>query len=444
MATIEVHVPAQQEGTRAAVGRWLKAVGDAVAEHEPLLELETDKVAVEVAAPAGGILAERCAEEGADVEPGALLARIQVEGEPPPPPSAVPLPRVAVEDKAGLSSTVYGRGGGAADGGGGADAAGRADWSGLRLSPAVRRALAAHRLDPRAIAPTGRDGRLALGDVEGAAAAPPPSAAPTPPPQAGEGKSKAALSREAGEVPRRGGGGLAARTHIVPHTPMRRRIAERMAHSVATAPHVTAVFEADFTAIAAHRARHRAAYEVRGVPLTYTAYLVAAAAHAMRAQPSVNAHWGEDALTLHADINVGVGTALGESGLVVPVVHHAQTLSLEGIAARLADTTARARTGKLTPADVADGTFTISNHGVSGSLFASPIILVPPQVAILGVGKLEKRVFVRTIDGADAIQIRPMAYVSLTIDHRALDGAATNAWLTAFVVALEGWDAATP
>jgi len=225
---------------------------------------------------------------------------------------------------------------------------------------------------------------------------------------------------------------------------MRRRIAERMARSVATAPHVTALFEADFTAIAAHRARHRAAYEARGVPLTYTAYLVAASAQAMRAQPGVNAHWGEDAVTLYADVNIGVGTALGDTGLVVPVVHRAQTLSLEGIAARLADTTARARTAKLTPADVADGTFTISNHGVSGSLFASPIILVPPQVAILGVGKLEKRVVVRSADGSDALVIRSMAYVSLTIDHRALDGAATNAWLTAFVATIEGWDAAAP
>jgi len=430
MAMIDVHVPAQQEGTRAAVGRWLKAVGEAVAEHEPLLELETDKVAVEVAAPATGILAERCAEEGADVEPGALLARIAVEGEPPPP----------------LRGTSPGGGGNdltspSGGGGGEADGGGPADWSDLRLSPAVRRALAAHRLDPRAIHASGRDGRLKLADVEGAAAAAPP------PPLRGTSPGGGGMSLS---FPSGGGGGeadgrgLAARTQLIPHTPMRRRIAERMAHSVATAPHVTAVFEADFTAIAAHRARHRAAFEARGVPLTYTAYFVAAAARAMQAQPQVNAHWGEDALTLHADINVGVGTALGESGLVVPVVHRAQTLSLEGIAARLADTTARARTAKLTPADVADGTFTISNHGVSGSLFASPIILMPPQVAILGVGKLEKRAVVRTVDGSDALLIRPMAYVSLTIDHRALDGAATNAWLTAFVAAIEGWDAATP
>jgi 2-oxoglutarate dehydrogenase E2 component (dihydrolipoamide succinyltransferase) len=142
------------------------------------------------------------------------------------------------------------------------------------------------------------------------------------------------------------------------------------------------------------------------------------------------------------DIGIGVGTALGDKGLVVPVVHRAQSLSLLGIAARLQEATALARAGKLAPADVQGGTFTISNHGVSGSLFAAPIIINQPQVAILGVGKVEKRVVVREVNGADAMLIRPMAYVSLTIDHRALDGAQTNAWLTRFVETIETWPGA--
>ena len=396
---MDVLAPAQSEGTRASLARWLTAVGDSVAEHEPLCELETDKVTVEVAAPAAGVIAELCVEAGADVEPGTVLARLAPIGATATASAdsefviaSAPSPRADV----GRSQPADGRTHAPAE---------------LRLSPAVRRALATRGLAADTIAGTGRGGRLTLADVERAPATEATSA------------MKSADAR------------------TVPHTPMRRRIAERMAASLATAPHVTAVFEADVTAVAAHRAASRAAFEARGVPLTYTAYFVAACVAAMRAVPSVNAAWGPDALTLHTDVNVGVGTALGESGLIVPVVHRAQTLSLEGIAARLADTTARARAGALTPADVANGTFTISNHGVSGSLLAAPIILVAPQVAILGVGKLEKRVVVRTVGGADAILIRPMAYVSLTIDHRALDGAATNAWLTAFVAALEGWPA---
>jgi 2-oxoglutarate dehydrogenase E2 component (dihydrolipoamide succinyltransferase) len=224
---------------------------------------------------------------------------------------------------------------------------------------------------------------------------------------------------------------------------MRRRIAEHMAHSLATAPHVTAVFEADFTAVLAHRAANKAAFERQGVALTVTAYIVQACVAAMQAVPVVNSRWHADALEVFDDINIGIGTALGDKGLIVPVVHRAQALSLHGIAARLQEATAAARAGKLAPADVQGGTFTISNHGVSGSLLAAPIIINQPQTAILGIGKVEKRVVVREVAGSDAMLIRPMAYVSLSIDHRALDGAQTNAWLTRFVAAIEDWPAAS-
>jgi len=142
---------------------------------------------------------------------------------------------------------------------------------------------------------------------------------------------------------------------------------------------------------------------------------------------------------LTIDVNIGVGTALGEKGLIVPVVQRAQDLSLLGIASRLGDLIGRARADRLLAMDMRGGTFTISNHGVSGSLFASPIIICQPQSAILGIGKTEKRVVVREVDGVDSIQIRPMAYVSLTIDHRVVDGHQTNAWLSRFVGVLEGW-----
>ncbi len=159
----------------------------------------------------------------------------------------------------------------------------------------------------------------------------------------------------------------------------------------------------------------------------------------MRAVPTINSRWHDDRIDVLDDINIGVGTALGDKGLVVPVVRRAQDLSLTGIAARLQDLIGRARANKLGPADVRGGSFTISNHGVSGSLFAAPIIISQPQSAILGVGKLEKRVVVREAGGVDTIQIRPMCYVSLTVDHRVVDGHQTNAWLTAFVDTLEAW-----
>lgn len=228
----------------------------------------------------------------------------------------------------------------------------------------------------------------------------------------------------------------------IPHDIMRRRIAEHMVRSLTVAPHVTAMFEADFSAIIAHREASKAAFQQQGINLTLTAYIVLAVVEAMKAVPIVNSRWHDDFVEVFDDVNVGVGTALGDKGLVVPVVHRAQTLSLMGVAARLQEATAMARGGTLSQADVQGGTFTISNHGVSGSLTAAPIVINQPQAAILGVGKVEKRVVVREVNGADAILIRPMSYVTLSIDHRVIDGAQTNAWLTRFVQAIDTWPAA--
>jgi 2-oxoglutarate dehydrogenase E2 component (dihydrolipoamide succinyltransferase) len=224
----------------------------------------------------------------------------------------------------------------------------------------------------------------------------------------------------------------------IPHDRMRLKIAENMVRAVSEAPHVTAVFEADFSAVAAHKK----ALAERGTRLSYTAYIVKAAADAMAVAPAINGRWETDRIAISPTIDIGVGTALGERGLVVPVVKDAGSLSLEEIGAKHDDLTRRAREGQLTPGDVSGGSFTISNHGVSGSLLAAPIILHAGQAAILGIGKLEKRVVVREVDGEDAILIQPMAYVTLTIDHRVVDGHQTNAWLTRFVEILETWPAA--
>jgi 2-oxoglutarate dehydrogenase E2 component (dihydrolipoamide succinyltransferase) len=285
----------------------------------------------------------------------------------------------------------------------------------------VKRALLQHDVDPAQIEGTGRDGRITRADVDRAVAA--ASAAPKPQQRMQE----------------QGDGSIAS--HSVPHDRMRLRIAENMLNSVTQAPHVTAMFECDFSAIIAHRERHKEAWAKKGIKLTYTAYIVAAAAEAMKVAPAINSRWHEDRLELYDDINIGVGTALGDKGLIVPVLRGVQNLNLKGIAADLDELIERARTEKLTAQDVKGGTFTISNHGVSGSLFATPIIINQPQSAILGVGKLEKRVVVREIGGVDAIQIRPMCYVSLTVDHRVVDGHQTNGWLSRFVELLETWPA---
>jgi 2-oxoglutarate dehydrogenase E2 component (dihydrolipoamide succinyltransferase) len=226
----------------------------------------------------------------------------------------------------------------------------------------------------------------------------------------------------------------------VPHTSVRKRIAERMVESLLhTAPHVTTIFEVDLSAVLAHRARHRADFEQRGASLTLTAYFLAACVDAIREVPEVNSRWSEEALEIFDNIDIGVGTAVEGKGLVVPVVRAVHSLDLFGIAQALSGLVARAREDKLTPADVRGGTFTISNHGVSGSLVATPIVINQPQSAILGVGKLEKRAVVVDDNGTDKIVVQPRCYVTLTLDHRVMDGHRANRFLQVLVERLESW-----
>lgn len=403
---IDVIVPFEQEGTKAVVRAWLKAVGDAVVEHEPLVELETDKVTQEVPAPASGVLDEILLGTDAEAMPGVLLGRIR--------PGVAAVVAAVAEVRAPVGEVVVPAPAKAGEG---------------RFSPSVRRAVGEHGLDAAVIAGTGRGGRVTRADVDRVVAA-----------RAGQVDGVAPVKESTPpSIEAAGPVSGAVRSRSVPHDRMRRLIADNMLNSVTVAPHVTAVFEADLSAVVAHRAAHKAAFERDGVHLTYTAYMVAACVEAMRAAPAINSRWHADLLELFEDVNIGVGTAIGDKGLVVPVIHRAQDLSLAGIAARLTDLTARARAGGLRPADVLGGTFSISNHGVSGSLLATPIIIQQPQSAILGVGKLEKRVVAREVGGVDTIQIRPMCYVSLTIDHRVVDAHQTNRWLSRFVEAIEDW-----
>ena len=391
---IDIVVPEeQQEGTESTLMQWLKQAGDTVALHEPLIELETDKVVVEIASPASGVLHELLVEEQSQVEPGAVLGRIAA--------GAMAAVKTADTEKPAGPAAA-------------AKSAAAADQP--KLSPGLKKLLKKHGLDVSSISGTGRGGRVTRADVENHIAG-----------------GVTTLAKDQ-DVP----APLAGAT-IVPHTPMRRRIAAHMVKSVQTAPHVTCVFEADMSAVVAHRAKNRAGLEAQGIKLTYTAYFIKAAAAALRAVPEVNSRFHDEGLELFSDINIGIGTALGGEGLIVPVIHRAQQMTLDAIAGKLQTLTDKARKGELGQDEVSGGTFTISNHGVSGSLMASPIIINQPQSAILGIGKLEKRVVVIEAGGQDQMEIRPLCYVTLTIDHRALDAHQTNEFLSVFVSALEGW-----
>jgi 2-oxoglutarate dehydrogenase E2 component (dihydrolipoamide succinyltransferase) len=393
----DVIVPPNAEGTRATVLRWCKKVGDKVVKDEPLVELETDKVTVEIPAPETGTLVEILKQVDAEVNPDEVLARLSLAGDSPAAPVTAASASIAaaadkdVSQKAAVAATL-------------------SDTP--PLSPAVRRLLHEHSLAASDIGGTGRDGRVTAQDVTrhaAEAAQRPAAAAPHP-----------SVTR-------------------MPHTAIRRRVAEHMARSVAEAPHVTTLFEADLTRVLAHRARHVADYAARGARLTLTVYFIDACVRALRAQPEVNATFQADALELHADVNIGVGTALGDKGLIVPVIHRAQELNVFSMAQQLGSLVDAARAGKLSPEQVRGGTFTISNHGVGGSLLAAPIIINQPQVAILGVGKVERRVCALEVDGAEAIGVRSKCYLTLTIDHRALDAFQANAFLKSVVETLERW-----
>ncbi|MBI3410790.1 MAG: 2-oxo acid dehydrogenase subunit E2 [Planctomycetes bacterium] len=381
--------PELQKAGESIIERWLHKPGARVRANEPLVEINTDKAVVEVPAPADGVLKEILKQDNDAVLPGDVLGRIATD-------ASVAAPSTSTSrEPSGTRQT------------GPARLAGPTDSE--LLSPAVRQLVRQHQIDVAQIHGSGRGSRITVHDVENYLASQ---------------RSSPAAERSA--------------SRKIPHSPMRRRIAQHMVESaLRTAPHVTAVFEADLSAVVAHLQQHKADFERDGVKLTFSSYFVAAAVKALRAVPEVNGRWHDDGLEVFEDCNIGIATAV-PGGLIVPVIQKAQDLDLIGIASRIQELTAKARAGKLELRELQDGTFTVTNHGVSGSLIATPII-VQPQVAILGIGKLEKRAVVVESDGSDSIQIKPMAYVTLTIDHRALDGAQANAFLSKFVEALAGW-----
>lgn len=413
MSVVDIVAPIDsQEGTKMVIQNWMKEIGSAITAYEPLIEVETDKVTMEIEAPADGVLVEILIDIGAEIEPGTVLGRLSTEASAEK--SSVEEALVNLSPVQPTAETAE------------ASVITNPVSNNKALSPSVRRFVKDNNLDVAQIVGSGRKGRITLQDAKQYLAS-------------GNSAQTNSTLTEPTAKPSTASVQFTQGVRQIPHTAMRRSIANHMHDSVTKAPHVTAVFEADFSAISAHRAANKQAFASKGVKLTYTAYIVSACVEAMKAVPEVNSQWHDDYIEVFSDINIGVGTALGDKGLIVPVIAKAQEMNLFGIAKSLQERIDRARDNKLKPDDVRGGTFTISNHGVSGSLLATPIIINQPQSAILGVGKLEKRAIVKTVDGNDMIAIRPMAYVSLTIDHRVLDGHQTNTWLTAFVNTLENW-----
>src|SRR3984885_2281325 len=457
---VEIRAPAEQtEGTRSQVLRWLKNIGETVAENEPLIEIETDKVTVEVASPGAGILREIVKGEQEEIEPGEVLGRIEAVAAAGATGDAAAGGVVApVVDPASQAVAVGGRTGDAAAQAvavGSASTVSRgaqgvargtvqpAGAAATQLSPAVRRLLSENGLEASAVRGTGQGGRITVEDVlaaiasgkgvgtgNGSTASATSATVATARPQTSAGASASA-------VPAPAASDVSGGSHRIPHTAVRKRVAEHMVQSLLhIAPHVTTVFEVDMTAVLAHRLKHRDEFAQRGAPLTLTAYFLQATVVAIRAVPEANSRWTDTALEVFDSIHIGVGTALEEGGLVVPVLRDVQSRDLFETAQGLNDLVTRAREGRLVPADVRGGTFTISNHGVSGSLVATPIIINQPQSAILGVGKLEKRPVVVEEGGVDRVVIRPRCYVTLTIDHRVMDGHQANRFLQKFVARL--------
>ncbi len=400
---VEIRAPAEEsEGTRLQILRWLKRAGERVTLNEPLIEIETDKVTVEVPSPGDGVLGEILRHEQDEIAPGELLGHIESAGAPqaaqPAAAAAAPARKpepLAPSDPAPARAVAA-------------------------LSPAVRRLLAERGLEAADVAGSGPGGRITVEDVLRAEPAGTAAAAPA-----------AATEPAAPEGVRR-----------VPHTAVRRRIAEHMVQSLLhTAPHVTTVFEADLSAVLRDRAQRREEFARRGAPLTLSAYFVQAIVAAIRAVPEANSRWTDTALEIHEAMHIGIATAVQGTGLVVPVLRDAQVRDLFDTARGLEDLVSRARSGRLTPADVRGGTFTMSNHGVSGSLLAAPIIINQPQAAILGVGKLEKRAVVFEAGDEQKIVVQPRCYVTLTLDHRVMDGHQANYFLQTFVDTLNRWPA---
>jgi 2-oxoglutarate dehydrogenase E2 component (dihydrolipoamide succinyltransferase) len=439
---IEVVMP--QMGVSVSEGtitKWLKREGEPVAQDEPLLEISTDKVDTEVPSPGEGVVAQILVQEGETVEVGRVLAIIAPPGAEAgaPVPAAEP-PRPATQDAADEAMAA------ASEGVGEtappeqptvpppAEPAPPVSGNGRRfVSPVVARIAAEHGVDPAQVPGTGAGGRVTKKDIlafieRGAPAAPAAAAAP---PAAAPPRPAPAPTAE----------GLLPGEREEPVTAMRRGIAEHMRRSLDTSAHVTSAIEVDLSRIVAIRERLKREWkEAYGVNPTYLAFIARAAVETLKDYPYVNGELRGDKIITRSFVNLGIAVELEEGkGLIVPVVRNAEGLNLLGMARAIADVAARAREKKLTPDDVQGGTFTITNPGGYGTFHGTPVIS-QPQAAILGTYALVKRPWVVTDElGNDVIAIRPIMNITLTYDHRLIDGALAGRFLRDLRQRLEGW-----
>ncbi|MGA2219539.1 MAG: dihydrolipoamide acetyltransferase family protein, partial [Terracidiphilus sp.] len=425
------------EGT---ITRWLKKAGDAVEKDEPLFEISTDKVDAEIPAPVAGVLTEIKIPEGETVQINTVVAviggqgpgtRDQGSGKPEglgtrdqglerhegpvvAAPAKVVSPGSASAAPEALPPGVNGRGR-------------------IRSSPLVRKIAEAHKVDLRRVAGTGSEGRITKEDVLRYLSEHGPGTALVAAPALGRtdaGASERSAAAQASKLP----------GQVVPLSRMRAIIAQRMVESVAIAPHVYSVYKIDMTRIARLREREKARFEQKhGVKLTYMPFIAAAAAEALRRYPIVNASLKDGSIHYHAHVDLGIAVAL-EWGLIVPVVKQAETLGFVELARTMADLAERARTKKLKPEEATGSTFTLTNSGVFGGEFGTPIIN-QPESAILAIGGLKKEAVVLTdAEGNDSIGVRAMQSYCLGFDHRLIDGADGGKFMSAFKRVLEGWD----
>ena len=450
MARIDVIMPQMGESiAEGTISRWMKKVGDPVKRDEPIFEISTDKVDAEIPAPIAGTLAEILVQEGQTVAVQAIVARIETEAgavaaaptAPAPAPAAAPAPapapapaappapvRAAVAPAPSAPPAPPRQGNGAES---------LEERLRRRSTPLVRKIAAEHGLDISAIAGSGMAGRVTKNDVltylEAPAAAPAPATAPVPATAPTPALAPAAAAPAA--VPGYPAADAWEGDRTEPWSRIRKLTAEHMIMSRRTSAHVATFFEIDYSRVATLRAKKKAEYADRGVNLTFLAFIAKAVADSLRKHPGVNAAVGHESTIYRRDINLGIAVAL-DWGLIVPVIKHADELSMLGLARSISDLADRARSKKLSPDEVQKGTFTITNPGVFGSTIGIPIIN-QPQVAILAVGSITKQPAVMTVDGMDTLGIRTKGLLSLSFDHRVVDGSDADRFMADVKKAIE-------
>lgn len=415
--SVEIKMPKLGETVvDGLIVKWLKRPGDTVRVDEPLVEVDSDKVSTDIPSPVGGIVGEICAQEGEVVPVGRVICIIATDeatessGEGH---SAGPVDEAEQAPASGSVTTVQGPE---------QRTSGYDPQTGHRYSPAVRRLAREHGIDPGTLAGTGAGGRVTKQDMlralESAAVAQNTSDEDLIEAQSAEGDGS---------------------DEILPLTSMRRTIAQRMLHSVQTAPHAWTMVEVDVTNLVEWRESIKAEFRRReGVNLTYLPFVIKAAVEALKEYPIMNSMWQEDNIVIRKSINVGVAVDL-DDGLIVPVIHHADQLSIAGIAKAVADLATRARAGTLRPQDVQGGTFTVNNTGAFGSIMSAPIIN-HPQAAILSMETITRRPVVI----GDGIAIRSMVNLCVSLDHRILDGAVCGRFLRSVKRRLESYHKEMP